>query len=97
MPTYVWACDQKLPYTSAEDLIVSALDEHHEDASSEVNRVMKSELQEFLDSWWADTKISSWDVDYDRAIVLAPSTFDKPDVMLAKLDRADGAARVDDE
>lgn len=69
-PEYAWACDQTFPQTRAEGVIEQGLDEHHSDASSEVNHVQARELQEFLDAWWKDTGISSYYMDYDRAVVL---------------------------
>lgn len=73
-PAWVWACSKVEFRIDAADIIENALQEHYEDASSQVKRVDEEELQGLLDGWCADVgkRWESWEEDRSRVVVLEP-------------------------
>lgn len=73
-PAYVWACTPLDLSMHADSAIESALDEHHDDAGSEISDAEVRRLQDFLDEWCDAQGIRSYHTDYKRAVVLSAAT-----------------------
>lgn len=70
LPERVWTVELHRPVQWANDVIESALEEHHEDAGSEISAEDVEEFEEFLQQWWGKQKIETWEK--GRTAVLVP-------------------------
>lgn len=77
VPEYVWACDEYSPSTSADDVIESALDEAHEEASDSISRADVAELEKLLAAWWEKQGIV-WYVENTEIAVHIPLYLREP-------------------
>lgn len=53
-------CEQEGMHISADDIVHSALEDHHEDSESEIDQAEIKRLQALLDEWCEKQGIVSW-------------------------------------
>jgi hypothetical protein len=81
LPEEVWACSQERLTLSAENILESAFDGHHEDAYDQLAPGASQHLQVVLDQWVTEkaADVESWEPDYARLVVLTlPHTEEAP-------------------
>lgn len=69
-PQYVWDCDREKLSMSAEHIIEAACEDHHDDAWGEISDHEKRRLQRYLDTWCDATGVSSFEPNFNRAVIL---------------------------
>lgn len=72
-PAWVWACVTRPPRTRAEWVIESATEDDFEETPS-IPQEHIAKLEAFLAEWWAASGVVSYDIDYKRAVILAPES-----------------------
>lgn len=72
LPAFVWATTETHLSLDADNILESALEEHHEEARAGISREAERDLQALLDVWVArtDTKVTTYMEDRSRAVVL---------------------------
>lgn len=69
-PQYVWDCDREKLSMSADEIVESACEGHHEGACSEISDHMMRRLQRYLTTWCDATGVSSFEPNFSRAVIL---------------------------
>jgi len=70
VPAYFWACTEDALKLDANGIIESALEDHHEDAGENISGKDECRLQALLDEWCDTVNVTTWNVDYSRAVVV---------------------------
>lgn len=73
LPAYCWPCEAQTLRLDPDSLLENAVDDMHEDASSEI--VGADDLICFIEAWNAKQTCKSWYPDYSRVIVLDEARF----------------------
>lgn len=72
--TYVW-CAREIKFEPCVDnMIESALDNHHEDASDRISTAEMKRLEDFVDQWAKDQNILSYEPDGKQVVLIEPET-----------------------
>ena len=68
IPEAVWTCHKLGLRMDAQDMFEMALEDHHDEAGSDVGSKDIKELQDFLDSWCDKQNIESWDPNHGLGV-----------------------------
>jgi len=69
-PKEVWGSKSELLSMDVEDILESALEDHHEEAYDRISEAEKDELQRYLDTWCKETGVVSYSPDYGTLVLL---------------------------
>lgn len=70
VPAWLWTCERVPLRMHADQIIESALEDHHEDAADNISGADEARLQATLDAWCESVGVESWQTDYSRVVVL---------------------------
>lgn len=70
VPEIVFGCERLELYISGDDIVYSALEEHHEDAGEGITAAEHAELQTFLDGWCKRANVVTYREDRGLGIVI---------------------------
>lgn len=74
-PEWVHPCDKNEFFMDIQNLLESALDEHHEDAYDHLIDV--EELDKFVDGWVKKQKLVSWESNWNKKIRVCDELFER--------------------
>ena len=69
-PEYLWECDPDDMTMSAAGALETSLQDHHEDAESNIPLEEITRLQKYMDRWCKKQGVRSWYCNHKRAILL---------------------------